>query len=93
MKDTTTVCARPQNISQDLGEESVILDLDAGVYYGLNCVGSTVWRLIQTPRTFAELRDVVIAEYEIDAERCARDLRELLSTLERRGMIEIAQSA
>ncbi len=93
MTDTTTVCARDQHIWQGLGEESVILDLEAGVYYGLNVVGSSVWRLIQTPRTFADLRDAVIAEYAVDAERCAHDLRALLSILEQRGMIDVAESA
>jgi len=55
MTDTTTVRARPEQIWQELGEESVILDVDAGVYYGLRSVGTRVWRVRQTPRTFGAL--------------------------------------
>jgi len=93
MTDTTTVRARPEQIWQELGEESVILDVDAGVYYGLNSVASRVWRLIQTPRTVAELRSRLVAEYDVEPERASRDLEALLAALETRRLIETAGSS
>jgi len=88
MTDATIVRARPQQIWQDLGGEAVILDLEAGAYYGLNAVGTRIWNLIQAPRSIAELRETLLSEFDVDADRCNRDLERLLQELETRRMIE-----
>ena len=92
MVDRTTVCARPGQIWEELGGEIVILDLEAGAYYGLNAVGKRVWSLIQKPVSVLELRERLMGEYDVEAERCNRDLLGLLATLESRRMIESFES-
>jgi hypothetical protein len=44
------VVATKDQVSSDLGGEVAILDLKAGVYYGLDTVGARIWNLIQEPR-------------------------------------------
>ena len=66
-----------------------ILDLKAGVYYGLDAVGARIWSLIQEPRTVNEIRDILLEEYEVEPERCERDLLELLQRLADEGIIEV----
>jgi hypothetical protein len=43
---TQTVTAVQAQVSCDLGGESVILALKAGIYYGLNPLGTFIWNLI-----------------------------------------------
>src|SRR5450759_422120 len=50
-----TVAAVKDQVSCALDEDTVILHLGSGTYYGLNAVGSTIWNLIQEPRTIAEI--------------------------------------
>ena len=69
--------------------EVVILNLADGVYYGLDEVGARVWELLREPRTVAELRDVVAAEYDVDAPTAEGDLRELLEELAARRLVEV----
>jgi hypothetical protein len=76
-------------ISCSLADEAVILDFNAGIYYGLNPVAARVWTLIQEPRTVAEIRDALLAEFEVDADRCERDLRELLHDLRAKDLVRI----
>lgn len=83
------VRASRAQISSRLGEDTVILELDDGVYYGLDDVGSRVWELLKEPRAVRELRDAVVAEYDVDAERCAADLLGLLSEMAERGLVEV----
>jgi hypothetical protein len=75
-------------VSCDLAGEAAILNLKTGVYYGLDRVGAFIWNLLKEPRTVGWLRDAVLAEYEVGAERCERDLVELLARLESEGLIE-----
>ena len=86
--DSTVVAAKDQ-VSSDLGGEVAILDLKAGVYYGLDTVGARIWSLIQEPRTVNEIRDILLEEYEVEPERCERDLLVLLQRLADERLIEV----
>ena len=86
--DSTVVAAKDQ-VSSDLGGEVAILDLKAGVYYGLDTVGARIWSLIQEPRTVNEIRDILLEEYEVEPERCERDLLVLLQRLADESLIEV----
>jgi hypothetical protein len=85
----STVTATSGQVSSDLGGEVAILDLKAGAYYGLDAVGARVWELIQEPREVAEVRDVILDEYEVEPEQCERDLITLLQELADKGLIEV----
>ena len=85
------VVASGDQVSSDLGEEAVILGVKTGVYYGLNPVGARIWSLVQQPRTVENIRDTVLAEYEVEPERCERDLLELLQVLLGKGLIDLRQ--
>ena len=76
-------------VSSDLGGEVAILDLKAGVYYGLDAVGARIWSLIQEPITVNEIRDILLEEYEVEPERCEHDLLALLRRLADEGLVEV----
>lgn len=75
--------------SAELPEETVILHPSSGKYFGLKAVGSRVWDLLARPHTFAELRDAIVTEYEVDAERCSRDLSALITQLQDVGLVVV----
>ena len=81
---------REQQVWQDLGGEYVILNLEAGVYYGLDDVGSRVWELIHSPATVEEIRDTLVAEYDVDPVRCEHDLLRLLQEMFSAGLVLVA---
>jgi hypothetical protein len=76
-------------ISCDLEGEAAILNLKDGAYYGLNEVGASVWQLIQTPLSVSQIRDALLDRFEVDPERCTKDLIELLSELVDLGLVEV----
>jgi hypothetical protein len=78
----TAVQASPQQVSCDIADEAVLLSMRDGEYYGLNEVGASIWRLIQTPRTVAEIRDALLGEYsDIDTAECERALVAFVSEM------------
>jgi hypothetical protein len=85
---THIVAARDQ-VSAEVEGEAVILNLADGVYYGLDGVGARVWELLREPRTLAELRDAVAAEFDVDAGTAERDLLDLLADLRERRLVEV----
>lgn len=89
----STIVATKEQVSADLAGESVILNLKSGVYYGLDPVGATVWGLIQEPKSLSEVRDAILAEYDVTAAQCENDLIALLGQLESEGLIEVQSAA
>jgi hypothetical protein len=90
--DSTVVAAESQ-VSSDLGEEVAILDFKAGVYYGLDDVGARVWQLVQQPKKVCEIRNALLEEYEVEPDRCERDLIALLRRLADEELIEMRNEA
>ena len=90
--DTRVVAARDQ-VSVEVEGEAVILNLADGVYYGLDPVGARVWEMLDRPRSVGELRDAVVAEWEVDAATAERDLLDLLDELSARGLVEVRTPA
>jgi hypothetical protein len=74
----------------DLGDELVALEPNAGDCFGFNSVATSVWRQLAEPRRFDELRDALLAEYEVEPEQCALELQELLDDLSKKGLITSA---
>jgi hypothetical protein len=89
---SSTVALVRHQVSSDLAGETVILNLDTGIYYGLvDEVGARIWSLMQAPRTVAEIRDAILEEYEVAPERCEHDLLALLERLAAEGLVEILE--
>ena len=86
---TAKVVASDRQVSTNADGESVILNFDEGVYYGLDEVGARVWELVQQPTTVAEIVEQLAAEYEVEAGRCERDVEDLLSELTDAGLVAI----
>ena len=83
------VVVSPKQISCKIEGETALLQLDDGVYYGLDPVGSRIWDLIQEQRIVSDLRDTVCTEFEVDSVTCERDLLDLLNSLAEARLIEV----
>jgi hypothetical protein len=85
----TIVVVAEGQVSCHLVDEAIILALKSGVYFGLNAVGASIWKLIQEPKTVTEICDALLEEYNVELQRCEQDLIVLLRELAAHGLIEI----
>jgi hypothetical protein len=86
--DSVVVASKDQ-VSSRLEEEVAIVHIKAGIYYGLDPVGARIWELIATPRSVRSVRDTLLAEYQVEAERCEADLLVLLRALLEAGLVDV----
>ncbi|MEA2271794.1 MAG: hypothetical protein QOI98_502 [Solirubrobacteraceae bacterium] len=89
LSKSSTISAAPGQVSSMVEGEAVILNLETGVYYGLNPVGAWVWEAVQTPTSVAQLHERLLAEFDVDSERGEQDLMALLSDLVEAKLIEV----
>ena len=91
MPELTTsslIVAVRDQLSSNLGGETVILHMGRGVYHGLSEVGTRVWALIQEPTSVGEICRRLLGEFDVDEERCRRAVLDLLREMEAAGLIE-----
>ncbi len=94
MEDTSVIAPVKDQVAADLHEGVTILQLKSGVYYELDLVGATVWRLIQeSPRQVQEVHQVLLKEYDVSPEQCRNDLFHLLENLLEEKLIEVQANA
>ena len=91
-KNSVLVASQDQvsaDLSSDVASSVVLLNLKNGVYYELKEVGTRIWNLIQQPRSVQSILDILVEEYEVDAERCEADLLALADDLAKHGLIQV----
>ncbi|MBW4668550.1 MAG: PqqD family peptide modification chaperone [Cyanomargarita calcarea GSE-NOS-MK-12-04C] len=87
--DYSTVVAANEQIFSDIGGEAVILNLQTGIYHGLNEVGARIWTLIQEPKGVLDIQQTLLQEYEVESSSCLIDILALLEELQAVGLIEV----
>lgn len=76
-----------------IDDDLVALDIDQGSCFGFNAMAHRIWRMLDEPMHLSDLRERLLATYDVDPQTCDRDLRELLATLEENRLIMTAPLA
>lgn len=76
-------------LMQELDGESVFLNINSGCYFGLDEVGTRMWQVLTTSESIQAAYEVLLAEYEVDAEMLRRDVQELVEKLREQGLVEV----
>jgi hypothetical protein len=89
LRITSIVVAAQDQVSSDLAGEAIILSLQTGKYYGLARVAARIWELLKTPTRVPDIRDTIVQQFDVEPERCERDLFDFMQHLADDGLIEI----
>jgi Coenzyme PQQ synthesis protein D (PqqD) len=87
----TTVAASSDAVSTEVAGEAVILDLDVGVYYGLNDVATRIWSLVAEPIRVREICSTIEREYDVEPDTCRADVLRLVTELAEHDLLRILE--
>lgn len=73
--------------SREVAGETVLLDLEGGIYYALDEVGTEIWNGLKEGDTLAALEERILDRYEVEPDRLSSDLRRLLQELVEKDLI------
>ena len=91
MELTDKLAIPPQVMARTVGDETVILDLASGTYFGLDPVGARIWALMGERKTLGEICATMLEEYEVEREQLEADVLRLAAELLERGLVVPAQ--
>ena len=74
-------------VFRELDGEAVILNLDSGIYFGLDDVGTRFWQLIEQDGRIALALEALESEYDVETEVLRADVDRLVAALVEKGLM------
>ena len=79
----------PDVLMQEIDGESVLLDLRTETYFGLDEVGTLLFRTLKEQGTLAAAVGAGLAAFEVEREELTRDLLALVEDLVAQGLLVV----
>lgn len=74
-------------VAAELDNEMVLLNVETGVYFGLDELGTRVWSLLVDGIDGEEIMRQLLDEYDVERNRLDADVAEFLKSLHAKGLI------
>ena len=87
MQLDTHLSIPPQVMSRLVGDETVLLDLASGMYFGVEGVAKRIWELIAEGQNLGQAAAIIVSEFEVDNAQAEADVLEFVSVLIERGLL------
>ena len=89
-----TLVRSPAVVARVVAGETLIVPIRAKVgdlasIYSFNGTGSLIWRLLESPRTVAELATAVAQTYDVDSARAEQDVTNFVNEMKSVGLVEV----
>jgi hypothetical protein len=88
--DMTVISRSPAVLTAEVSGEIVMMSIERGSYFGLDDIGSDIWKRIEQPCTFAALIDGLASAYDADRVTIAADVRLLLDRMAAQDVVRLA---
>lgn len=75
--------------TETINDETVLLELESGRYYGLDAVGTRLWQLLNELGSIEAVTQSAVAEFEVEPAQLARDLAVLVRELAARKLVTV----
>jgi hypothetical protein len=85
----TIVVRGSEIIASEVDGEVILMSLAHEKYYGLDDIGSLIWRIISKPVSVKEIIELLRKEYAVDEESCYNEVKSFLIDLHSKGAISV----
>jgi hypothetical protein len=89
---TKTVISQIEEIvDSDIDGETVMMSIENGEYYGLDDIGSLIWKLIEKPINVSDLIDTLLERFDVDRKTCERDVLVFLNGFNEDRILQVRE--
>jgi len=90
LKSDSIIIRTSQLPAAELGpDDTVLLDAERGVYYGLEGPARQIWDKLNEETTLHEICHALTEEYDVEPEQCESDTREFIVELIENGLVKV----
>ena len=76
-------------LSAELDSELVLMHLESSDYFGMDKTTTQIWKLLEQPKTIAELVADLEQLYMVAADKCEADIRPVLEDMVSRDFVHL----
>jgi hypothetical protein len=76
-------------VFRELDGEAVILNLQSGMYFGLDAIGTRIWQLCQQHGSIRSVWEAIQNEFDVSADTLQSDLLAFIDELSAKGLVTI----
>lgn len=87
---TQKITISEEALSQEVNDETVILDLKSESYFGLDEVGTRIWQLLREFGDIQRAYDAMLQEYDVKPDQLKTDIDVLVGNLEEAGLVTLS---
>ena len=73
----------------DLNGEKVMMNMDQGKYFMIKGVGNRIWDILKEGKSYNQVVEILLNEYEVDKETCEKSVAEFVDKLFNAGLAEL----
>jgi hypothetical protein len=87
---SATIVRSADTVATEVDGEIVLIDIEAGKYFGMDSVGSEIWRRLESPVRVDALCAAMVAHFEGDAAVIESETRAFLDKLDASNLLRIS---
>ena len=76
-------------VFQELDGETVLLNIDSGVYFGLDEVATRIWQELERHKKIDKVVSILLKEYKVEEGRLRADVERFVEGLINKGLVTI----
>jgi hypothetical protein len=84
----TVLERNPAILFNDFDDGIMMMDIESGLYFDVDPIGSRIWNLLEAPTSLAQICNSLVNEFEVDEPNCIADTAEFLSDLVDKGLLK-----
>ena len=81
------VTTSPEVLCQQVDGESVLLDLKSECYFGLDKIGTYMWKIMEQQGNLKSVYEQTLAHYDVEPDTLKKDIERLCNELSDAGLV------
>jgi hypothetical protein len=87
-----SVVASESVVGADMDDEAVLLNAETGIYFGLDAVGTEIWKSVEAGAREDEIVERLRAAFDVDEAQLRSDVAEFLDLLIAKGLAQVVDA-
>jgi hypothetical protein len=75
-----------------VAKETVLLNLDTEIYYGLDDIGTRIWQVVTAAASIEKAYEELLSEFDVEPDLLRRHLSKLVDRLADLGLLRVRDS-
>jgi len=80
----------PEIVHSDMDDETVMMSIEQGEYYGIDAIGSDIWNMLEEEKSIKDICSSLCQRYDVDESVCQQDVMRFLENMYERKIIVMA---